>query len=363
MTNHDVELVSVSKSFGAISVVKDIDLNIPKGEFVSILGPSGCGKTTTLNMIAGFSQPSHGDIRIRGKSQTDVPPEKRKIGLVFQNYALFPHMTVFENVAFGLKMKRTPASEIASIVNASLESVHLEQLADRYPKALSGGQQQRVALARALAPRPSVLLLDEPLSNLDLKLREVMRSELKDIQRELGMTFVYVTHDQEEAMAMSDRIVVMWKGAIAQQGTPDAIYQQPASTFVADFIGKSNILEVDRVRDGPGGCEVRIAGTSLTLAAASSFLGGGARYCVIRPEDVIVGKMVPVAALAKSFNVLQGRLLRLISLGASLELLIDIGQGAQLKALVRSAEAGGLPPVGETLSVTIAAEALKLLEE
>lgn len=363
MTKHDVELVSVSKSFGAISVVKEIDLNIPKGEFVSILGPSGCGKTTTLNMIAGFNQPSSGDVRIRGKSQVDVPPERRNIGLVFQNYALFPHMTVFDNVAFGLKMKGTPKAEISAIVNASLRSVHLEQLADRYPKALSGGQQQRVALARALAPRPSVLLLDEPLSNLDLKLREAMRSELKDIQRELGMTFVYVTHDQEEAMAMSDRIIVMWKGSIAQQGTPDMIYHQPASTFVADFIGKSNILEIDRVLVAPGACEARVTGTDLTLRATNSYDAATARYCIIRPEDVTIGSANPSAADLQLQNVLTGRLQRIVNLGASLDVLVDLGQGICLKSLVRSGDVAALPAVGDVLTITIMPRAIKLLQE
>ncbi len=237
----DIELVDVTKRYGDHLVVDQISLNVPKGEFVSILGPSGCGKTTTLNMVAGFHSPSSGRIRIRGRDQAGVPPEKRNIGLVFQNYALFPHMTVAENVAFGLKMKGTSKSETEIGVRRALKSVHLEGYEARYPKELSGGQQQRTALARAIAPQPSVLLLDEPLSNLDLKLRESMRVELKEIQQQLGMTFVYVTHDQEEAMAMSDRVVVMSGGVVAQAGPPVDIYQNPASSFVADFIGKSNL--------------------------------------------------------------------------------------------------------------------------
>ncbi len=362
MSELDIELVCVSKAFGAISVVKDIDLQIPKGEFVSVLGPSGCGKTTTLNMIAGFNRPSCGDIKIRGRSQVNVPPEARNIGLVFQNYALFPHMTVAENVAFGLKMKRTPKVEIASIVDKSLRGVHLEKLADRYPKELSGGQQQRVALARALAPRPSVLLLDEPLSNLDLKLRESMRGELKDIQRELNMTFVYVTHDQEEAMAMSDRIVVMSNGVIAQQGKPDALYRNPVSTFVADFIGRSNIIGVERMVKRPEGCEVSVTGSEITLRVAVAPSHATPRYGVIRLEDVLLLGDTPVVA-HEHLNVLEGRLDRVTNLGASLELSIQIASGLSLCAAVRSAEAGFLPAIGKPIRLGIDPSAVTLLKE
>ena len=362
MSNLDIELVSVSKAYGPISVVKDIDLKIPKGEFVSILGPSGCGKTTTLNMIAGFSEPSDGDIRIRGQSQAHVPPERRNIGLVFQNYALFPHMTVAENVAFGLKMKRMPKSDIASIVDASLLSVHLEQLADRYPRELSGGQQQRVALARALAPRPSVLLLDEPLSNLDLKLREAMRAELKEIQQKLGMTFVYVTHDQEEAMAMSDRIIVMWKGVIAQEGDPASIYGNPMSTFVADFIGKSNILDIEGVKSQADFTEVRLAKSVVVLRAPRNSPTTMPRYCVIRPEDV---QVLPSTGrkVQDSVNYLPGHLRRVVNLGASLELLVELTADLSLNALVRSAEAGDLPAIGDAIRIAIDPAAVKLLRE
>jgi spermidine/putrescine ABC transporter ATP-binding subunit len=361
MSNFDVELLSVSKSFGAVCVVKDIDLQIPKGEFVSILGPSGCGKTTTLNMMAGFSQPSAGDIRIRGRSQVNIPPERRNIGLVFQNYALFPHMTVAENVAFGLKMKAMPKADIAPIVRAALQSVHLETLAERYPKSLSGGQQQRVALARALAPRPSVLLLDEPLSNLDLKLREVMRAELKDLQQELGMTFVYVTHDQEEAMAMSDRIVVMCKGAIAQQGDPSAIYQDPASTFVADFIGRSNILPIANAAKSRAGTDIVLAGSGITLRAAQECHGDNARYCVVRPEDIVL--LPGTSPALEGLNVLSGTLRRIINLGASLEAHVEFGPHAFMTVLVHSAQFGSLPALGEAASFGIAPQSLKLLSD
>jgi spermidine/putrescine ABC transporter ATP-binding subunit len=359
MSTIDVELISVSKSFGPISVVTDINLQIPKGEFVSILGPSGCGKTTTLNMIAGFNAPSNGDIRIRGRSQVDVAPERRNIGLVFQNYALFPHMTVAENIAFGLKMKRTPKAEIESIVQSALRSVHLEALAERYPKALSGGQQQRVALARALAPRPSVLLLDEPLSNLDLKLREAMRAELKDIQQELGMTFIYVTHDQEEAMTMSDRIVVMWKGTVAQQGDPAEIYKNPSSTFVADFIGKSNILTLRTVAQTGMMWDVAVGGSEIRLRATDG--SEDARYCIIRPEDISL--LADRKSTPKEVNVLAGTLKRVTNLGASLEARVELAPDIEVSVLVRSAEIDALPGVGQNVQLGIPPQALKLLAD
>ncbi|MBD9444923.1 MULTISPECIES: ABC transporter ATP-binding protein [unclassified Rhizobium] len=359
MSAIDVELISVSKSFGPISVVTNIDLKIPKGEFVSILGPSGCGKTTTLNMIAGFSAPSGGDIRIRGRSQVDVPPERRNIGLVFQNYALFPHMTVAENVGFGLRMKGTPKNEIGSIVQSSLRRVHLDTLADRYPRALSGGQQQRVALARALAPRPSVLLLDEPLSNLDLKLREAMRAELKEMQQELGMTFIYVTHDQEEAMAMSDRIVVMWKGVVAQQGDPGSIYGDPQSTFVADFIGKSNILTLREVTSTGTAWDAAIDRCDIRLRATRG--KGDARYCVIRPQDI--QPLVDDAPVPEDFNVLRGMLRRVINLGASLEMSVELAPEIHVSVLVPSAGSDAMPAPGQQLKLGIPACALKLLAD
>ncbi len=359
MSTLDVELVSVSKSFGPISVVTDIDLQIPKGEFVSILGPSGCGKTTTLNMIAGFNAPSRGDIRIRGRSQVDVAPERRNIGLVFQNYALFPHMTVAENIAFGLKMKGTSKAEIASIVQASLRSVHLEALADRYPKALSGGQQQRVALARALAPRPSVLLLDEPLSNLDLKLREAMRAELKDIQQELGMTFIYVTHDQEEAMTMSDRIVIMWKGSVAQQGEPGEIYKNPHSTFVADFIGKSNILSLSTTSKAGVAWDVKLAECDITLRTANG--SEDARYCVIRPEEIVL--LSDKSSHHEDMNVLSGTMKRTINLGASVEVHAQLAPEIEVMVVVPSAQYNALPCLGQQIRLGIPYHAPRLLVE
>src|ERR1700682_3462774 len=235
-----LELDRVSKQFGAQTVVDDFSLAVGKGEFVSFLGPSGCGKTTTLQMIAGFLDPSRGAIRLEGRDLAAVQPAKRGLGIVFQSYALFPHMTAAENVAFGLEMRRVPRAERDERVRATLAMVGLAGYEDRYPRRMSGGQQQRVALARALVIRPNVLLLDEPLSNLDAKLREEMQIELRQIQRNLGTTTVLVTHDQNEAMSLSDRILVMSQGRIEQIGTPQETYERPASAFVAQFLGKTN---------------------------------------------------------------------------------------------------------------------------
>ncbi len=351
MNNFDIELVSVSKSFAGLPVIQDLNLEIPRGEFVSILGPSGCGKTTTLNMIAGFNTPSAGDIRIRGKSQTRVPPERRNLGLVFQNYALFPHMTVADNVGFGLRMRGTPKAEIGPAVEAALRNVRLDGLGGRYPKALSGGQQQRVALARAIAPRPTVLLLDEPLSNLDLKLREAMRIELKEIHEQLGMTFVYVTHDQEEAMAMSDRIVVMWQGVIAQQGKPDSIYRNPATRFVADFIGRSNILSVSNsTRDAPF-LHLTLDGSPIVLRSACPTNAQAVRSCCIRPEGIALLSGTQADIVGQ--NRLDGVVRRIVNLGAHLELLVEIADGLALTVLVRSGRSSLPPEPGSTVTLGI----------
>jgi putative spermidine/putrescine transport system ATP-binding protein len=235
-----LELDRVGKQFGTQTVVDDFSLAVGKGEFISFLGPSGCGKTTTLQMIAGFLDPSRGAIRLEGRDLTAVPPAQRALGIVFQSYALFPHMTAAENVAFGLEMRKVPRAERAERVRAALAMVGLSGYEERHPRRMSGGQQQRVALARALVIRPSVLLLDEPLSNLDAKLREDMQIELRQIQRTLGTTTILVTHDQNEAMSLSDRIVVMSQGRIEQIGTPQETYERPASAFVSQFLGKTN---------------------------------------------------------------------------------------------------------------------------
>lgn len=237
-----VELIGVEKRFGDYVAVRETSLTVPDGAFVTLLGPSGCGKTTTLRMIAGLTDPTQGDIRVKGRSVTTVPIHKRNLGLVFQNYALFPHKSVFDNVAFGLKYRDMPRAEITRRVRETLALVQLPHVEDRRPNQLSGGQQQRIALARAIVIQPDVLLLDEPLSALDANLRGEMRVELKRIQRELGIATVFVTHDQSEALAMSDILVVMNQGWVEQVGPPEEVYNHPASAFVADFLGHSNIL-------------------------------------------------------------------------------------------------------------------------
>ncbi len=241
----DVTLSKTVKMYGEFTAVGGIDLNIEPGTFVTLLGPSGCGKTTTLRMIGGFEEPSAGEVLVKGRPVAKTPPKERQTRMVFQSYALFPHMTVAENVAYGLKMLKVPKSEIASKVNEALALIGIPDKIDSRPGDLSGGQQQRVALARALVTRPAVLLLDEPLGALDLKMRRKMQHELKQLQRNVGITFVYVTHDQEEAMALSDEIVVMQSGQIAQIGTPAEIYRNPASAYVADFIGETNLIPTE----------------------------------------------------------------------------------------------------------------------
>jgi len=245
-----VELQGVTKRFGTMTAVDHLDLSVRPGEFLSLLGPSGCGKTTTLRMLAGFEQPDEGFIRISGEYVQGVPPYKRDVNTVFQHYALFPHMTVAENVAYGLRQKGVPKGEIAVRVHEALDMVKMTALSDRRPRQMSGGQQQRVAVARALVNRPSVLLLDEPLGALDRKLREEMQIELKLLQSELGITFIFVTHDQEEAMSMSDRIAIMLDGHIEQLADPETVYERPSSAFVAGFIGRNNFWKGTATADG-----------------------------------------------------------------------------------------------------------------
>ncbi|MBQ9212292.1 MAG: ABC transporter ATP-binding protein [Clostridia bacterium] len=248
-----IQFINLTKSYGKVQVLKEFNETFADGEFVTLLGPSGCGKTTILRMIAGFEHPTSGEIRIDGQlvsgGKTLVPPEKREIGMVFQSYAVWPHMNVFENVAYPLRVKHAAKTEISSRVERILSLVHLDQYAERLPSQLSGGQQQRVALARALLAEPKLLLLDEPLSNLDAKLRETMRFEIKEIARESGITVVYVTHDQTEAMAMSDRIFLLNRGVVQQAGTPEEIYNHPVNPFVADFLGKVAFYQ-GMIRDG-----------------------------------------------------------------------------------------------------------------
>jgi spermidine/putrescine transport system ATP-binding protein len=280
-----VELDAVSRFYGAVAAVREVSLRIEEGEFFSLLGPSGCGKSTTLRMIGGFEQPGSGAVRIRGADMTGVPPHRRPTNMVFQQLGLFPHLTVFDNVAFGLRLAKLGRTEIAKRVARQLEIVNLEGYDRRFPDQLSGGQQQRVAIARALANEPSVLLLDEPLGALDLRLRQKMQQELKAIQRRLGTTFVYVTHDQGEAFAMSDRIGIMNHGRLEQVAAPQTIYRDPATAFVADFVGETNLLEGRVARLHGATAIVEALGLSIPLAADG--LGrGDAVTLSIRPEHV-----------------------------------------------------------------------------
>lgn len=277
-----LSLNSLQKSFGATRVVHDFNMAIDKGEFVSFLGPSGCGKTTVLRMVAGFETPSAGTIVVDGKDQTSLKPNQRNIGMVFQAYALFPNMNVFDNVGFGLKIAGMPKADIESRVKEMLALIHLEHLAERYPYQLSGGQQQRVALARALAPKPQVLLLDEPLSALDAKIRVSLREEIRHIQQKLGITTVFVTHDQEEALSISDRIVVMNAGKADQIGTPFEIYNRPTTRFVASFVGTLNVIEAVVADQGAG--LVKIGEQMLTIKDAIPAANGTAIQLAMRPE-------------------------------------------------------------------------------
>jgi spermidine/putrescine transport system ATP-binding protein len=294
VSNLDVELQHVTKKFGDFVAVNEVSIEIKDGEFFSLLGPSGCGKTTCLRMIAGFELPTEGDIFIRGKPMGDTPPYKRPVNTVFQNYALFPHMTVAENVSFGLEMQKVPRSEIKTRVKEALEMVRLPQLAERKPRQLSGGQQQRIALARALVNRPQVLLLDEPLSALDLKLRKAMQLELKDLQHQVGITFIFVTHDQEEAITMSDRIAVMNEGVVQQVGTPIEIYERPNNRFVADFIGETNFMEGKVLEVDPVKTTVALEAGVHVLARAVTGLGSGQTVTVaVRPEKISLHRQPP----------------------------------------------------------------------
>ncbi len=282
-----ISLEGVRKRYGKVEAVREVTTEIREGEFFTMLGPSGCGKTTTLRMIAGFEEPDDGRILLRGADVTAVPPNRRNVNMVFQHYALFPHMSIYDNVAFGLKLKRLPRGEVRERVTEMLSVVQLEGLEKRKPQQLSGGQQQRVALARALVNRPAALLLDEPLGALDVKLRKQLQLELKRIQSELGTTFVYVTHDQEEALAMSDRIAVMNDGIVEHVGSPREIYERPRTAFVADFIGSLNALDfrVDEIDEGIG--VMRLDGEQrLAVAVGTSAQPGQELRVAVRPERI-----------------------------------------------------------------------------
>jgi spermidine/putrescine transport system ATP-binding protein len=317
-----IALNGVSKRFGSHTAVNDVTLEIAEGEFFSMLGPSGCGKTTTLRMIAGFETPDVGRVVLEGNDVTSVSANKRPVNMVFQQYALFPHMTIYDNVAFGLKVKRVPRTEHRDRINELLKVVDLEGLEHRRPKQLSGGQQQRVALARALVNRPAALLLDEPLGALDVKLRKQMQVELKRIQSELGTTFVYVTHDQDEALAMSDRIAVMNRGEVEQLGSPREIYDHPRTAFVADFIGSLNALDLT-IDELVGGYAISRLGENERVVAAvdrTHAVGEQVRVAV-RPEHVKIG------AASDEGSRVEGTIAELVYLGMYTQFHVDTRAG------------------------------------
>ena len=288
MTDIDVRLERVTKNFGDMVAVDDLSLDIAEGEFFSMLGPSGCGKTTTLRMIGGFEDPSRGTVYLGGRDVTDLPPYKRDVNTVFQSYALFPHLDVFENVAFGLRRRRVAKDEVTQRVEEALRLVEMSGFEGRKPGQMSGGQQQRVALARALVNRPKVLLLDEPLGALDLKLRKQMQLELKTIQQEVGITFIYVTHDQEEAMTMSDRLAVMRHGRTEQVGGPEEVYEHPATPFVAGFLGASNLLSGELKAQANGYTQILTEGGGVVMAESDRIPEGltGQVQVGVRPEKI-----------------------------------------------------------------------------
>lgn len=288
MKQNIIELVGVSKKFADYQALHETNISIKNGEFITLVGPSGCGKTTLLRLISGFDQPDSGKIFIDGIDVTDLAPEKRHLNMVFQSYALFPHMSVYENVAFGLRCKETPKKEIDRRVKEVLRMVKLEQLASRKPEQLSGGQKQRVAIARAVVNEPIVLLLDEPLSALDYNLRKNMQIELKQLQRRLGITFVFVTHDQEEALSMSDRIAVMNEGYIEQLGTPKDVYEEPRSLYVAGFIGEANIFDTEITEIQNNKLTIEIEGKKFSLDNDNKFTENQKVHVIMRPEDIEV---------------------------------------------------------------------------
>ncbi len=290
-----VRLRNVAKVYDGQHALKEVSLDVRRGEFLTILGPSGCGKTTILRLVAGFESATSGSISIDGRDVTGLPPERRNVNTVFQSYALFPHMNVFDNVAFGLRMKGRPAGEIASEVRDTLRLVQLEGFDSRTVGKLSGGQQQRVAIARAIINRPLVLLLDEPLSALDYRLRKQMQLDLKHLQRKLGITFVLVTHDQEEAFSMSDRVVVMNNGHIEQIGTPVSVYEEPRNLYVARFVGEINIIDAEVVELGEGRARVRAQGLDVFMRTSHAFRPGEKVHILLRPEDLRVETLKDLA--------------------------------------------------------------------
>jgi len=354
----EVQLVGLVKRFEDVTAVDGIDVHIPGGEFFSLLGPSGCGKTTTLRLVAGFEQPTEGRILVDGADMARTPPHRRNVNTVFQSYALFPFLSVYDNVAFGLRYKHVPKGEVRRKVMDALALVQLERFEKRRPAQLSGGQQQRVALARALVLEPSVLLLDEPLGALDAKLRKALQIELKALQEKVGVTFVYVTHDQEEALAMSDRLAVMAGGRIEQAGTPTEVYEEPATTFVADFLGVSNLMSAQAEGSaGDGRCRIRLGDFTLVACRGQTRSTGPVKI-VIRPERV---RLEPHGSPGD--NRLPGMVERLVYLGPVTQLIVRLAHGETVQVVLQN---GGQPvpyEQGTPVAAHLPDEALRVLPD
>jgi spermidine/putrescine transport system ATP-binding protein len=357
MPGGEIRLVELTKQFADIRAVDGIDLEIERGEFFSLLGPSGCGKTTTLRLIAGFEEPTSGSILLDGADVARLPAHKRNVNTVFQSYALFPFLTVAENVAFGLKYKSLSKQESAKRVGEALELVQLNGYEKRRPGQLSGGQQQRVALARALVLNPAVLLLDEPLGALDAKLRRTLQVELKALQERVGITFIYVTHDQEEALTMSDRLAVMAGGQIAQIGSPEDVYEQPADAYVADFLGISNLMEATVTRHGQGCCYIQLGEFELT-AGCGAIDATGAVKIAVRPERV---HLEPFDATG--VNRVPAMVERLVFLGSATQVIVRLAPGARVQALVHNDGEPLAYEQGTPLQVYLPPEAVRVLPE
>ncbi len=350
-----VEIRKLVKHFDEAIAVDAIDATINAGEFFSLLGPSGCGKTTTLRMIAGFERPTSGEILLDGADVAQVPPHRRDVHTVFQNYALFPHLDVFDNVAFGLRRRKVGKDDTRRRVEQAIDLVQLGGLGSRRPQQLSGGQQQRVALARALVLRPAVLLLDEPLGALDAKIRKQLRIELKAIQEEVGITFVFVTHDQEEALSMSDRIAVMNAGRIEQIGTPAEVYENPATVFVADFLGVSNLMDAEATPAGAGECSVRVGDFQLRAGCGEVGARGPVKI-VARPERV---RLLEHGVAHE--NCLPGMVERTVYVGASLQVIVRLATGAALQVSVTNTQGVEQHGQGTPVQVQIPSDALRVL--